>query len=60
MIKNQFSKLPLGVGVKHLYLFAMQKAVGMICSLSDFERPLNERGKNDAPKMAKRLVDRKI
>lgn len=24
-------------------------------SLSDFERPLNDRGKNDAPKMAKRL-----
>lgn len=28
--------------------------------LSDFDRPLNERGKHDAPIMAKRLVDRKI
>ena len=27
---------------------------------SDFERPLNDRGKTDAPLMAKRLADRKI
>ena len=26
----------------------------------DFERPLNERGKNDAPTMAERLLDKKI
>ncbi len=29
-------------------------------SLSDFDRPLNDRGKEDAPKMAKRLLDKKI
>jgi phosphohistidine phosphatase len=29
-------------------------------SLSDFDRPLNERGKNDAPAMAHRLLDKKI
>lgn len=29
-------------------------------SLSDFDRPLNERGKRDAPVMAQRLVDKKI
>src|SRR4029078_10615591 len=29
-------------------------------SLSDFERPLNERGKKDAPEMAKRLNSKKI
>lgn len=29
-------------------------------ALNDFERPLNERGKNDAPKMAKRLTGKKI
>lgn len=29
-------------------------------SLSDFERPLNERGKTDAPKMGKRLRKRKV
>jgi phosphohistidine phosphatase len=28
--------------------------------LSDFERPLNERGKQDAPMMAKRIKDKKI
>jgi phosphohistidine phosphatase len=28
--------------------------------LTDFERPLNERGKHDAPQMAKRLKERKI
>lgn len=28
--------------------------------LSDFDRPLNDRGKEDAPKMAKRLLDKKI
>jgi phosphohistidine phosphatase len=27
---------------------------------NDFERPLNERGKKDAPEMAKRLLDRSI
>lgn len=27
---------------------------------SDFERPLNERGKKDAPEMAKRVLDRNI
>jgi phosphohistidine phosphatase len=29
-------------------------------SLSDFERPLNDRGKKDAPEMAKKLSDKKI
>lgn len=28
--------------------------------LEDFERPLNERGKRDAPAMAKRLLEKKI
>ena len=29
-------------------------------SLSDFDRPLNERGKTDAPMMAHRLIDNKV
>ena len=29
-------------------------------SLTDFERPLNDRGKKDAPEMAERLLKRKI
>jgi len=28
--------------------------------LPDFERPLNERGKHDAPLMAKKIKDKKI
>jgi phosphohistidine phosphatase len=28
--------------------------------VSDFERPLNDRGKDDAPKMAKRLLERHV
>jgi phosphohistidine phosphatase len=28
--------------------------------ISDFDRPLNDRGKEDGPKMAKRLLDKKI
>jgi phosphohistidine phosphatase len=28
--------------------------------LSDFDRPLNDRGKDDAPRMAKRLIDRSV
>lgn len=29
-------------------------------ALTDFDRPLNERGKQDAPRMAARLLDRKV
>lgn len=29
-------------------------------SLSDFDRPLNKRGKKDAPEMAKRLIKKKV
>jgi phosphohistidine phosphatase len=29
-------------------------------SLKDFDRPLNDRGKRDAPMMAQRLIDRKV
>ena len=31
-----------------------------VFTLNDFERPLNERGKKDAPEMAKRLLQKKI
>ena len=29
-------------------------------SIKDFDRPLNDRGKRDAPRMAKRLLDKKV
>lgn len=51
---------PLGAGVKTLILIRHAKSDWSTASLSDFDRPLNERGKKDAPEMAKRLVSKKI
>lgn len=45
---------------KILFLVRHAKSSWDDPALSDFERPLNERGKHDAPEMAKRLRDRKI
>lgn len=46
--------------MKTLLLIRHAKSSWDDFSLSDFERPLNERGKTDAPKMAKRLLKRKV
>ena len=46
--------------MKHLLLIRHAKSSWDDPALSDFERPLNERGKKDAPVMAKRLSDKKI
>jgi phosphohistidine phosphatase len=46
--------------MKQLLLVRHAKSDWNNSSLSDFERPLNERGKRDAPAMAQRLVDKKI
>jgi len=45
---------------KILFLVRHAKSSWDDPSLSDFERPLNERGKKDAPEMAKRLHGKKI
>src|SRR5262249_2886599 len=45
---------------KILFLVRHAKSSWDDPSLPDFERPLNERGKKDAPEMAKRLHDKKI
>jgi phosphohistidine phosphatase len=45
---------------KTLFLIRHAKSSWNDPSLPDFERPLNERGKKDAPEMAKRLRDKKI
>ncbi len=50
----------LGDGSKILFLIRHAKSSWDNMSLSDFERPLNDRGKNDARKMAKRLQKRNI
>jgi phosphohistidine phosphatase len=46
--------------VKTLLLIRHAKSDWGDASLSDFDRPLNQRGKNDAPVMAHRLLDKKI
>ena len=45
---------------KTLILIRHAKSSWDDASLPDFERPLNERGKKDAPEMAKKLNDKKI
>ncbi|MCW3092188.1 MAG: histidine phosphatase family protein [Ferruginibacter sp.] len=47
-------------GNKLLLVIRHAKSSWEVGTLNDFERPLNERGKKDAPVMAKRLIDRKI
>jgi phosphohistidine phosphatase len=46
--------------MKQLLLIRHAKSSWEDSSLSDFERPLNERGKKDAPIMAKRLLNKKV
>ena len=45
--------------MKTLFIIRHAKAE-TVFTLNDFERPLNERGKKDAPEMAKRLLHKKI
>jgi phosphohistidine phosphatase len=47
-------------GGKTLFLIRHAKSDWNDPTLSDFDRPLNERGKREAPMMAKRLRDKKI
>ncbi len=46
--------------MKQLFIIRHAKSSWSSPSLSDFDRPLNERGKTDAPDMARRLKGRKI
>lgn len=46
--------------MKSLLLVRHAKSSWSDFSISDFDRPLNHRGKKDAPEMAKRLIDKKI
>jgi phosphohistidine phosphatase len=45
---------------KTIFLIRHAKSSWDDPSLQDFDRPLNERGKKDAPAMAKKLKDKKI
>jgi phosphohistidine phosphatase len=46
--------------VKTVLLIRHAKSSWTDASLNDFERPLNDRGKRDAPLMARRLIDKKL
>ncbi len=46
--------------MKKLLLIRHAKSSWDSAAISDFERPLNDRGKHDAPMMAKRIKDKKI
>jgi len=46
--------------LKSLLLIRHAKSDWADASLKDFDRPLNDRGKRDAPVMAHRLLDKKV
>ncbi len=46
--------------MKQLILIRHAKSSWAVFSIKDFDRPLNDRGKKDAPVMAKRLLDKGI
>lgn len=46
--------------MKTLYILRHAKSSWDAMNVDDFERPLNERGKRDAPRMAKRLKEKEI
>ncbi len=46
--------------MKTLLLIRHAKSSWDNANLADFDRPLNDRGNKDAPKMAKRLISKKI
>ena len=46
--------------MKHLFLIRHAKASWKNPTLTDFDRPLNKRGKQNAPVMGKRLAEQKI
>ena len=58
--KHDSENSPSGDGGKTLFLVRHAKSSWDDIALSDFERPLNERGKNDAPKMGKRLRKKNV
>jgi len=49
-----------GDGGKYLLLVRHAKSSWSDFSIKDFDRPLNDRGKKDAPMMAQRLLDKEI
>ncbi|MEO6731198.1 MAG: histidine phosphatase family protein [Ferruginibacter sp.] len=58
--KQKLPETPPEDASKILLVVRHAKSSWDIGTIHDFERPLNDRGKKDAPVMAKRLLDRKI
>ncbi len=56
--KNGYA--PIGSGSKRLLVIRHAKSSWDTGTLNDFERPLNERGKRDAPEMASRLKEKNV
>jgi phosphohistidine phosphatase len=46
--------------MKHVLLVRHAKSSWDDADMADFDRPLNDRGKEDAPKMAERLLEKKV
>jgi phosphohistidine phosphatase len=46
--------------MKHFLIIRHAKSSWDLTALTDYDRQLNERGHNDAPMMAKRLIDKQI
>lgn len=57
---EKYQSPPLGDGDKTLLVIRHAKSSWDIGTLNDFERPLNDRGKKDAPAMAQKLKERNI
>lgn len=60
MAKANGSETSSGAGVKTLILVRHAKSDWGNPGLADFDRPLNDRGKRDAPVMAQRLQQRNV
>ncbi len=58
--KDTIHNVPKGTEGKTLLIIRHAKSSWEFGSLNDFDRPLNDRGKKDAPQMAKRLIGKKI
>ena len=46
--------------MKSLLIIRHAKSSWEVATIDDFDRPLNDRGKKEAPMMAKRLLDKKV
>ena len=60
MVRSIWQKDYIYFQMKSVIIIRHAKSSWDSIDVDDFDRPLNERGKDDAPKMAKRLLERNI